>query len=86
MKSKLIKKSVVFMNRMLSDVIHIYLLIVIYFVIGKQKLVVRHRALTMKAGGAVQSSVLIEKYVSMKLSVQSLNNLNKCAFVNQVFF
>ena len=86
MKFKLITKSVVSMNRMLSDVIHIYLLIVIYFVIGKPKLVVRHRAVTMRSGGAAPSSVLIEKSVSMKLSVQSLNNLNRCAFVNQVFF
>ena len=86
MKFKLIKKSVVFMNRMLNAVTHIYLLIVIYYAIGKPKLVVRHLVEIMRSGGAAPSNVLIEKSVSMKLSVQSLNNLNRCAFVNQVFF
>ena len=76
----------VFMNRMLNAVTHIFQLIAIYFVIGRQKLVVRPLVVKMKVGEAVLSNVLIEKSVLMKLSVQNLNNLNRCAFVNQVSF
>ena len=65
---------------------HIFQLIVIYYAIGRQKLVVRHRVEIMRVGEAVLSNVLIEKSVLMKLSVQNLNNLNRCAFVNQVSF
>ena len=86
MKYKPTLKSVVSMNRLLNAVIHIYLLIVIYFVIGRQKLVVRHLVEIMRVGEAVLSNVLIEKSVLMKLSAQNLNNLNRCAFVNQVSF
>ena len=74
------------MNRMLNDVTHIFQLIVIYFAIGRLKLVVRHLVEIMRVGEAVLNSVLIGKSVLMKLSAQNLNNLNKCAFVNQVFF
>ena len=86
MKFKLIKKSVVSMNRMLNAVTHILPLIVIYFAIGKQKLAAHHLVVTMRPGKAAPSSVLIEKSVSMMSSVLNLNNQNRCAFVNQVFF
>ena len=71
---------------MLSDVTPIFPLIAIYYAIGRQKLAVRHLVVKMRAGEGVPNSVPIEKSVLMKSNAQNLSNLNRCAFVNKVFF